>query len=174
MIPLLNRRDSEAGTLLRQPIGRGVTIGLLALGAYLFIVVVTTPSLPPLYAARVAIALNWWVISGVTIGSGVQAYLISYSKSRACNPRFKKPLAGSTGTFSALSSFLSYLALVPVGCCGTWLYIISFLPGILGANASGFLVENGRVLATVSLLIMIASVSYTYLSVRRRLVRRHE
>lgn len=63
-----------------RPIKRGVTTALLTLGIYLAIIVITTPSLPPFYALGVGSLRNWWVILGVTLGSGVQAYLISSSK----------------------------------------------------------------------------------------------
>jgi len=155
-----------------RPIKRGVITATLTLGIYLAIVVVTTPNLPPVYALSVGGLRNWWVILGVTLGSGVQGYLVSYSKERRCNIRLKKPLTGSTGVFSALSSFLSYFALIPVGCCGTWLYIISFLPGVIGSGASAFLISDSKYLVIIGLLVMLASIFYTYHSIRSALQKR--
>lgn len=152
-----------------RPVANGVFIALLVLGVYFLVVVATTPSLPPLFAVSVALTVNWWVVVGLAAGTGVQTFFISYANSRACNLRAKRQLTGSSGVLSVFSSFTSYLALIPVGCCGTWLYILSLLPGILGTGVSVFLIDYGEFLALSGLLVMAVSVLYTYLSVRSRM-----
>ncbi len=163
--------DPQSGAFsptLRQSALKGSILGVLSLFLYLLFVVITTPSLPPLYAVRVAIVLRWWVLLGVSVAVGVQTSLNSYAKTAGCNVR-RKSLGGSTGAFAALSSFFSYLALIPVGCCGLWLYVLSLLPGLIGVTASAFLIVYGTELGLLSLGLMAASVTYTYFSLRRRL-----
>jgi len=153
----------------RRALERGLGAGILSLVLYLSIVVVTTPSLLPVQAVNLSLILNWWVIGWVSIGTGIQVFLVTYAKDRGCPIKHGRSTVGTSGFFSGASSFLSFLSLVPVGCCGTWLYLISFLPGLLGTGLSGFLVTNGSVLAVGGLALMTISILYTYLSVRRRL-----
>ncbi len=171
IVAVFNHEPIAVAVRLKRPVRNGVTTALIALTVYQAILVVTTPSLPPLNAVRVGSVLNWWVILGVTVGSGVQAFLISSSKERGCNIK-SKPLVGSAGFFSAFSSFISYFALIPVGCCGTWLYIISFLPGIIGTNASAFLIGDSKTLTLLGMLIMLGSILYTYFSIRMTGIRK--
>lgn len=145
-----------------------MVLGFFSLFLYLLIVVLSTPNLAPANSVRIALTLNWWVIGGVSAGAGIQSFLVAYAKERSCNFRMRGPLTRSTGVFSGLSSFLSFIALVPVGCCGTWLYILSFLPGILGVGTSAFLIRYSTPLALSGLAMMAASVTYTYVSVRSR------
>jgi hypothetical protein len=153
----------------KRPFAVGLAFAGLTLIVYLAVVVATTPNLPASDAINIAFRLNWWVILGVSTGSGAQAFLISSSKRQHCNFRLKKPLSGASGGVAVLSSFLSYLALVPVGCCGSWLYIISFLPGIVGTGASAFLIDYSRITAALGLVIMTLSILYTYFTMRGRL-----
>jgi|SRR5712692_9793959 len=136
----------------------------------MLVVVITTPNLTPVDSILIAITLNWWIIAGVSIGAGIQVFLITYAKERACDLPRRKPLAGATGLFSAFASFLSYLALIPVGCCGTWLYLVSFLPGILGVGASAIVVDYSKTIAVIGLALMALAVLYTFLSLRKRLM----
>jgi hypothetical protein len=145
-------------------------VGAIALVVYLTIVVISTPSLRPVDAISISVAQNWWLVGGVAVGSGVQVFLLSYAKAKACSLRNRNAVIGASGFFSGLSSFLSFLSLIPVGCCGTWVYVISFMPGLIGAGASGFLVRNSVQIEGLSLALMATSVVYTYLSVRRKLI----
>ncbi len=135
---------------------------------YLTIVVVTTPSQRPVDAVKVSVTLNWWLIGGISGGAGVQAFLLGYAKNKPCPVRHTGTILGTSGFFSGLSSFLSFLSLIPLGCCGTWIYVISFLPGLIGAGASGFLVANSLQIEVAGLVLMALSVMYTYLSVRKK------
>jgi len=154
-----------------RAVQRGLGVGLILFVAYLFVVIATTPSLSPLDAVKIAFALNWWVMLGVSIGTGIQAYLIAYAKAIACPVARNKIIVGTSGISSSIASFFSFLSLIPVGCCGTWLYILSFLPGVVGTGASGFLIGHSLLVQSVSLSLIVASVAFTYFSVRRRLKR---
>jgi len=148
---------------------RGLALGIISLVLYFVIVVITTPSLKPVDAIRISVTLDWWVIGGVSLGVSVQTFLVAYAKEKGCPVARGRTSSGTTGILSGLSSFLSFLSLIPLGCCGTWLYILSFLPGLLGTGVSGFLIGNALQLEFAGLLLMTGSVLYTYLSVRRRL-----
>ncbi|MBI3116550.1 MAG: hypothetical protein HYZ12_04340 [Thaumarchaeota archaeon] len=165
IVAVFDHEPNAVGVRFKRPMRNGVTTALFALAVYLAVLVITTPNLPPLSAVMVGSVLNWWVILGITVGSGVQVFLISYSKELGCNIR-SRPAAGSAGFFSAFSSFISYFALIPVGCCGTWLYIISFLPGIIGTSGSAFLIGDSKTLTLFGMVIMLASILYTYFSIR--------
>lgn len=92
---------------------------MISLVLYLTIVVITTPSLRPVDAIAISVALNWWLIGGKSAGVGVQVYLLEYAKKRACSVRYKGAIVGASGFFSGISSFVSFLSLIPLGCCGT-------------------------------------------------------
>jgi hypothetical protein len=148
----------------------GLLYSASASALYMIVVAATTPNLPALDSIRIAAGVNWWIFAGSSLGVGAQIFLVTYAKEKACDIRSTVPLSGATGMLSAFASFLSYLALIPLGCCGTWLYILSFLPGILGVGASAMLIEDSRIIAAIGLASMALSVLYTYLSLRRRLV----
>jgi len=163
--PIL-RGDGKVGF---RAVRKGVFYAVSASILYMLVVVITTPNLAPLDSILTAISLNWWIIAGVSLGAGIQVFLITYARERACDLRMNTPVTGATGIFSAFAAFLSYLALIPVGCCGMWLYLVSFLPGIIGVGASAILVDYSRSVATIGLALMALAVLYTYLSLRRRL-----
>lgn len=149
---------------------RGLGVGLITFVAYLVIVIFTTLSLRPLEAITIALTINWWVISGVSIGTGAQAFLVTYAKDMTCPVAHSRIVLGTSGISSTLASFLSFLSLIPLGCCGTWLYILSFLPGIVGTGISGFLIVHSLQVQAASLTLIVGSVLFTYFSVRRRLI----
>lgn len=151
------------------PVQRGIGVGIVSVVLYLSVVVFTTPSLRPVDAIAVSVSLNWWLIGGISAGAGAQAFLLAHAKKRACSVKHKGPVVGVSGLFSSLSSFLSFLSLIPVGCCGSWIYVLSFLPGLIGAGASGFLLANSFRIEVAGLGLMTLSVAYTYLEVRKRL-----
>jgi len=157
---------------LPTSVQRGLAVAIISVVLYLAIVVLTSPSLKPVSAVVLALTLNWWLIGGVSAGTGVQAFLLTYAKSKSCPVRHKAATVSTSGIFSTLSSFLSFLSLIPIGCCGTWIYVLSFLPGVLGAGASGFLLGNSFKLEIGGLILMFSSVFYTYLSVRKRFTSR--
>ncbi len=151
------------------PIQKGIGVGIITTVLYLTIVVITTPSLRPVDAVAISVTLNWWLIAGISAGTGVQAFLLAYARGKACSVRHTGTVLGASGFLSGLSSFLSFLSLIPLGCCGSWIYILSFLPGLIGAGAAGFLLTHSFQLEVTGLVLMSLSVTYTYLSVRKKL-----
>jgi hypothetical protein len=69
---------------------KGVIMATITAIAYLAIVVVTTPNLPPEAALRAAFAINSPVIFGISIGVGAQVFISSYGKSMGCRVDKKK------------------------------------------------------------------------------------
>src|SRR5918994_3736849 len=134
---------------------KGTIVGVIVMAAYLTIVVVTTPNLPAATAVATAFLINPLIIAGVAIGVGAQVAMTSYSKTLGCSLRGRKGLmsAGSGGT--AFSSFLSFFSLVPLGCCGSWLLILSFLPSVFGTTLSVALVQYSTTLSYIGLTIIL-------------------
>ncbi len=150
---------------LNHSLERAILISFVSLLIYLFLTVITTPSLLPLDAIRVTFLVNWWAIIGLTLGIGIQTFLISHFR-QECSLKKRRMLTGGSGFVSAFSSFFSFFALIPVGCCGSWLYIISFLPGLIGTGTSGFLIGYSGILSIVGFLLMGLSIVYTFVSMR--------
>jgi hypothetical protein len=65
----------------------------------------------------------------------------------------KKALGGNSSSIGA-TSFFSFFSLVPLGCCGWWLYILSFLPSVFGVGVSTVLIEYSQTLAYIGLGII--------------------
>jgi hypothetical protein len=74
---------------------------------------------------------------------------------------------GTTAT--ALSSFFSFFSLVPLGCCGSWLLILSMLPSIFGTTASVVLIEYSKMLSYLSLAIVFGFTFLSAYKLRKRL-----
>ncbi len=147
---------------------KGVAAGIITLLAYLLVVVVTTPSLPALSAIKAAFDINTTIIAGVAAAVGIQIFSSSYSRSLGCAISNRKTLgAGASGT--AIGSFFSFFSLVPLGCCGSWLLILSFLPSIFGGTLSVFLVNYSEPLSYVSLAAVTGFAALSLLQLRRRL-----
>lgn len=144
--------------------------GLLATGAtmalYLLIVVLTTPGLPPAAAINAALLANSIVIGGTAGAVGTQAFLSGYAKSLGCALGRKGLGAASGGT--ALGSFFSFFSLVPLGCCGTWLLMLSFLPSIFGGALSVFLIEYSKPLSYVAVAALLGFTANSAVKLHRR------
>jgi hypothetical protein len=123
--------------------------------------------LKPTDSVTTAIALNWWVVLGIMFGTGAQGYLSASAKERGCRVRHAKSVTGGTGFFSAVLSIISFLSLIPVGCCGTWLYVLSFAPTLFGSSFAALLIERSFELKAASLLVVLLLVAYTYYSTRK-------
>jgi len=133
---------------------KAVTVGIATILVYLAVVVLTTPALPPLAAINAAFELNSIIIIGMGIGIGLQIFLSGYSKKLGCKLEVKKKaLSGNSSSITA-TSFFSFFSLVPLGCCGWWLYILSLLPGILGTGISAALIEYSQPLAYLGLIVI--------------------
>ena len=142
----------------------GLLVSISAISLYLIIVVLTTPSLPARTSVLVALETNWLMLLGIAVGVGIQANLLSYGGA-TCGIKRHRQISGASGLASGFSSLVSMFSLVSVGCCGTWLYLLSFLPGLLGTGASALLVGYSMIFVIAGFLVMGASVAYTYLQI---------
>lgn len=173
----------------RSALLRGVIVGVITAVVYLAIVVITTPSLPPSVAINAALKVNGIIIIGLAISVGIQMFTSTYSKRLGCRLDDKKRknnkeqqrdkgfrriihirgLTGGSGGSTALSSFLSFFSLVPLGCCGSWLFILSVLPSIFGGTISVILIEYSIVLSYVGLAVVIGLAALSVLRLRKEL-----
>lgn len=151
-----------------RPITKGILFGAITIAAYLGIVVVTTPALDPISATSAAIQLNSPVIVGMGIGVGMQSFLSEYSKRFGCSLAMKRRTIGGNSSSTAITSFFSFFSLVPLGCCGWWLYVISFLPSIFGTGLSAALINYSQPLSYVGLAIIYGFNLVTYYKIREK------
>jgi hypothetical protein len=158
----------------KRALVRGAIVGVGTALSYLFIVVSTTPNLSPANAIDTALAVNSFILFGTAIGIGAQTFISSYGKGLGCLMKRKKELiaAGSSGT--AFSSFLSLFSLVPLGCCGSWLFILSFLPSIFGIALSVTLIQYSTFLSYVGLAIIFGFAGLQAFQLRKELKQRDE
>ena len=137
-----------------KPLFKGILVGILTIVVYLTVVVVTTPALGPLDAINAAFQLNSPIIIGMGVGVGLQMFLSSYAKNLGCSLNVKKKAFGVNSSSTVATSFFSFFSLVPLGCCGWWLYALSFLPSIFGTGVSAVLIEYSQSLAYLGLAII--------------------
>lgn len=148
-------------------IKKSVLVGVLTIIGYLTVVVITTPALEPAAAINAAFQLNAIVIIGMGIGVGMQIYLSEKGKMLGCKLNVKKKaLGGNTGS-AAATSFFSFFSLVPLGCCGWWLYALSLLPSVFGTGVSAVLIEYSQPLAYVGLAIIFGFNAITAVKLHR-------
>ena len=150
-----------------KPIRKGILVGIATIMIYLTVVVATTPGLEPLYAINAAFQLNSIVIFGMGIGIGLQVFLSEKSKTLGCKLDVKKKAFGGNSSSTAATSFFSFFSLVPLGCCGWWLYVLSLLPSVVGTSVSAVLIEHNQVLAYAGLAIMFGFTGITSYKLRR-------
>jgi len=154
---------------MMKPIRKAILVGIITVIVYLAVVVITTPALEPLDAISAAFQLNSIVIIGMGMGIGLQVFLSEKSKLLGCKLDVKKKaLGGNTGS-TAVTSFFSFFSLVPLGCCGWWLYALSLLPGIVGTGVSAVLIEYSQVLAYIGLVIIFGFAGLTAYKLRREI-----
>jgi hypothetical protein len=144
-----------------KPTSKAALVGIITVAVYLSVVVLTTPALEPLDAISAAFQLNAIVIIGMGIGIGLQVFLSEKSKLLGCKLSVKKKAFGGNTGSTAATSFFSFFSLVPLGCCGWWLYALSLLPGIVGTGVSAVLIEYSQVLAYLGLTIIFGFVGLT-------------
>lgn len=150
-----------------RPVQKAILVGIATVIIYLFVVVITTPALEPLAAINAAFQLNSVVIIGMGIGIGLQIFLSEKSKQLGCKLDVKKKAFGANTGSTAATSFFSFFSLVPLGCCGWWLYALSILPGIVGTGVSAILIEYSQVLAYVGLGIIFGFAGLTAYKLRQ-------
>ncbi len=144
-----------------KPIRKATLVGIITVAVYLSVVVITTPALEPLDAISAAFQLNAIVIIGMGIGIGLQVFLSEKSKTLGCKLDVKKKAFGGNAGSTTATSFFSFFSLVPLGCCGWWLYALSLLPGIVGTGVSAVLIEYSQVLAYLGLVIIFGFAGLT-------------
>ena len=144
-----------------KPIRKATLVGVITVAVYLSVVVITTPVLDPLDAISAAFQLNAIVIIGMGIGIGLQVFLSEKSKTLGCKLNVKKKAFGGNAGSTTATSFFSFFSLVPLGCCGWWLYALSLLPGIVGTGVSAVLIEYSQVLAYLGLVIIFGFAGLT-------------
>jgi hypothetical protein len=130
-------------------------MGILTVLAYIIIVVITTPSLAPSSAIKAAFAMNSIIIFGSALGVGLQFFISSYARGILGCRLDKKDNRGrriiGSGSSTAISSFFSFFSLVPLGCCGSWLLILSFLPSLFESSLSVALIQYSKPLSYIAL-----------------------
>jgi len=137
-----------------KPIKKGIIVGVLTVVVYLTIVIITTPALEPWNAVNASFQLNSIVIIGMGLGIGLQIFLSEKSKILGCRLDVKRKAFGVNSGSTAATSFFSFFSLVPLGCCGWWLYALSLLPSVIGTGVSGILIEYSQTLSYFGLGII--------------------
>ena len=150
-----------------NPIQKSTIVGVLTVIVYLFVVVITTPALEPMAAISAAFQLNSIVIIGMGIGIGLQVLLSEKSKLLGCKLKVKKKAFGGNSGSTAMTSFFSFFSLVPLGCCGWWLYALSLLPSVVGTGVSAVLIEYSQILAYLGLAIIFGFAAITAIKLRK-------
>ena len=152
-----------------KPIPKAILVGVITIVLYLTVVVITTPALEPYDAVNAAFQLNAIVIIGMGVGIGLQIFLSEKSKLLGCKLNVKKKAFGGNSGSVATTSFFSFFSLVPLGCCGWWLYALSLLPGIVGTGVSAVLIEYSQILAYAGLAIIFGFAGLTALKLKREI-----
>ena len=150
-------------------IQKASVIGIITVFVYLLVVVVTTPALDPLSAISAAFQINSIVIVGMGIGIGLQVFLSEKSKQIGCKLNVKKKAFGGNSSSTAATSFFSFFSLVPLGCCGWWLYALSLLPSIFGTGISAILIEHSQTLSYLGLAIIFGFAGLTAYKLKREI-----
>ena len=150
-----------------RPIVKASIVGVITIIAYLTVVVMTTPALPAEAALSAAFELNSIVIVGMGVGIGIQIYLSEHSKRIGCRLNVKRKALGANSSGTAATGFFSFFSLVPLGCCGWWLYVLSLLPSVLGTGVSAFLIEYSQALSYLGLVIIFGFNGLTYIKLQK-------
>jgi len=154
----------------KKALVKGITVSAATALIYLAIVIITTPNLPATSAINAAFKVNSIVIFGLAVGVGMQFFLTTYSKGLGCKiDRKRKGIFGGGSGSTAVSSFFSFFSLVPLGCCGSWLLILSMLPSIFGSSLSVILIEYSKQLSYVGLAIVFGFAGLSALRLKKEL-----
>ena len=84
-----------------------------------------------------------------------------------CKLKVKKKAFGGNASSTAATSFFSFFSLVPLGCCGWWLYVLSLLPSVTGVGVSAVLIEYSQGLAYMGLAIIFGFNALTTYKLRK-------
>lgn len=162
-------RTQQLSRNARKSLAKGVIAGTATLAAYLIVVIVTTPSLPADAAVRAAFGINSIVMGGTAGAVGAQTFFSSYGRSLGCEIRRKKTVMGAGSGTTAIGSFFSFFSLVPLGCCGSWLLVLSFLPSVFGGSLSVFLIDYSVPLSYAALSLVMGFAALAGIQLQRRL-----
>jgi len=191
-VKLLATISSNLSYNTRNSLAKGAIVGIITAIIYLAVVVITTPNLPPSMAIGAALKVNGIIIIGLALGIGIQVFTSTYSRGLGCRlderRKYKQQhkdfwhifrisrrtgsSGAGTGGGTLMSSFLSFFSLVPLGCCGSWLFILSMLPSIFGGTVSGILIEYSTVLSYVGLVVVVSFAGLSVLRLRKELIER--
>jgi len=100
-------------------------------------------------------------------------FLSTYSKGLGCRFDVKRKAVGGNSGGAALTSFFSFFSLVPLGCCGTMLYIISLLLSVVGTGIAGGLIQYGQPLAYLGIVIILGFNAITIYKLKRERANTH-
>lgn len=154
---------------MMKPIRKAILAGMITVAVYILVVVITTPALEPQDAISAAFQLNSTVIIGMGVGIGLQVFLSEKSKTLGCKLDVKKKAFGVNTGSTAATSFFSFFSLIPLGCCGWWLYALSLLPSIVGTGVSAILIEHSQVLAYLGLTMIFGFAGLTAYKLKQEL-----
>jgi len=149
---------------------KGILLGSISILAYIIVVIVTTPQLPASFAIKAAFSINPLIIYGTAFAVGVNVFISSYSKGMGCRvDKKRKGIFGVSSGSTALSAFFSFFSLVPLGCCGSWLLVLSYLPTIFGSALSVSLIQYSKPLSYIGLIIVLAFAGISAFKLRSEL-----
>ncbi len=171
IIPAVMRSISHNS---KRALLKGILLGSISILAYIIVVIVTTPQLPASFAIKAAFSINPLIIYGTSFGVGVNVFISSYSKGMGCRVDKKRKgilgiSSGSTALSTALSAFFSFFSLVPLGCCGSWLLVLSYLPTIFGSALSVSLIQYSKPLSYIGLMIVLGFAGISAFKLRSEL-----
>src|SRR5919109_1527521 len=84
----------------------GISLGIISILAYIIIVIVTTPQLPPSFAIKAAFSINPLIIYGTALGVGANTFISSYSRGMGCRvDKKRKGILGVSSGSTGLSAF---------------------------------------------------------------------
>jgi len=159
----------------KRALVNGILLGGVSILAYIIIVIVTTPQLPASFAVNAAFSINPIIIYGTAFGVGVNVFISSYSKGMACRiDKKRKWIFGVSSGSTALSAFFSFFSLVPLGCCGSWLLVLSYLPTIFGSALSVSLIQYSKPLSYIGLIIVLGFAGISAFKLRSELKNQHQ
>ena len=154
----------------KKALVKGIIVGIITAFSYLIVVVVTTPSLSPIVAIDAAFRINSMIIFGLAIGVGTQIFISSYSKGLGCSiDKKKKGILGAGSGGIAISLFFSFFSLVPLGCCGSWLLILSLLPSVFGSSLSVALIQYSMSFSYAGLAIVFGFAALSAFKLQKEL-----
>jgi len=164
---MVSRYSLQLNYNVKRSLVRGIIVGVGSMLAYLLVVVITTPALPPAAAISAVFQINSIIIAGMGAGVGLQIFLSTYSKGLGCRLDVKRKASGGNSGGAAMTGFFSFFSLVPLGCCGTWLYILSLLPSVVGTGLSAGLIQYSQPLAYLGIAIIFGFNGITIYKLRK-------